>query len=303
MSVAHDPHHRHFFRGVGMMMVAVFMFSSMDTLAKLMLKSYPLGPLVWARYAIHLLFMLLLFGPRMGLGLVRTRHPGLQILRGVLLVSSTAMFYLSLKFLPLAEAAAISFVGPVVVTVLSGPLLRERVSRRQWMAVVLGFLGVLVIIRPGGAVFSPTVLFPLTTALLFALYQIATRKVAGRDDPLTTLFYTALVGAGLTSLALPFGWQAPTLPQVGLMIAIGCLGGTGHFLLIRAVEHASPMALAPFVYTQLVWSTLLAWIVFREFPDGGSLAGMLIIIVAGLLAVNWQHMRRRTDAADQAQNH
>lgn len=300
---SHDHHHKHFFRGVGMMMMAVFMFSSMDTLAKLMLKSYPLGPLIWARYSTHLLFMLILFVPRMGFGLVRTEHPGLQILRGVLLVSSTAMFYLSLKFLPLAEAAAISFVGPVLVTVLSGPLLRERVSRRQWAAVVLGFIGVVVIIRPGGAVFSPTVLFPLATALLFALYQIATRKVAGRDHPVTTLFYTALVGAALTSLALPLGWQTPTMPQVGLMLAIGALGGTGHFLLIRAVEHASPMALAPFVYTQLVWSTLLAWIAFREFPDGGSLAGMLVIIIAGLLAVNWRHMRRKTDAADQAQNH
>lgn len=303
MSAAHDAHHRHFFRGVGMMMVAVFMFSSMDTLAKFMLKSYPLGPLIWARYATHLVFMLILFGPRMRFDLVRTTHPWLQVLRGVLLVSSTAMFYLSLKFLPLAEAAAISFIGPVLVTVLSGPLLRERVSRRQWAAVVLGFIGVLVIIRPGGAVFSPTVLFPLVTALLFALYQIATRKVAGRDNPLTTLFYTALVGAVLTSVALPLTWQTPTLVQLALMFAIGSFAGVGHFLLIRAVGHVSPMALAPFVYTQLVWSTLLAWLVFHEFPDGGSLLGMLIIIVAGLLAVNWQHMRRITDAADQAQNH
>jgi drug/metabolite transporter (DMT)-like permease len=111
------------------------------------------------------------------------------------------------------------------------------------------------------------------------------------------------VGAALTSLALPFGWQTPTLLQLGLMIAIGCLGGTGHFLLIRAVEHASPMALAPFVYTQLVWSTLLAWIAFREFPDGGSLAGMLVIIVAGLLAVNWKQIRRRSGTNDQASNH
>jgi len=303
MTGGHDPHHRHFFRGVGMMMVAVFMFSSADTLAKFMLKTYPIGPLIWARYSTHLLFMLMVFGPRMKLDLVRTIHPGLQILRGVLLVSSTGMFYLSLKFLPLAEAAAISFVGPVLVTVLSGPLLRERVSRRQWAAVVLGFVGVLIIVRPGGAVFSPTVLFPLTTALLFALYQIATRKVAGRDNPVTTLFYTALIGAAISSLALPFGWHTPTWPQVGLMIAMGSLGGTGHFLLIRAVEHASPMALGPFVYTQLVWSTLLAWIAFREFPDGGSITGMMVIIAAGLLAVNWRRMRRRTDTTDSALSH
>ncbi|MEO8038590.1 MAG: DMT family transporter [Betaproteobacteria bacterium] len=303
MTGAHDTHHPHLLRGIGMMMMAVFLFSSADTLAKFILKSYPIGPLIWARYSVHLLFMLILFGPRMQLDLVRTRHPGLQILRGVLLVSSTAMFYLALRFLPLAEAAAISFIGPVVVTVLSGPLLRERVSRRQWAAVVLGFIGVLIIIRPGGAVFSPTVLFPLSTALLFSLYQIATRKVAGRDNPVTTLFYTALIGATLTSLALPLGWQSPTWLQIMLMIVIGSLGGTGHFLLIRAVEHTSPMALGPFVYTQLIWSTLLAWIVFHEFPDGGSIVGMVVIIAAGLLAVNWQHMRRRIDATDSATSH
>lgn len=304
MSAAHDAHHhRHFFRGVGMMMAAVFMFSTGDTLAKLALKSYPIGPLLWVRYTIHMLFMLALFGPRMGFSLVRTRHPGLQILRGVLLTSSTVMFYLSLMFLPLAEAAAISFIAPVIVTVLSGPVLGERVSRRQWVAVGLGFVGVLIIIRPGGAVFSPTALFPMATALLFALYQIVTRKVAGRDSAVTTLFYTALVGSALGSLALPFGWQAPNGIQLVIMVAIGTLGGFGHFLLIRAVEHASPMALAPFVYTQLIWSTLLAWIAFKEFPDGGSLAGMLVIIAAGLLAVNWKHMRRRTDTTDSAQGH
>lgn len=290
---ARHGHPPHFVRGVAMMMVAVFMFSSMDTLAKLALRSYPLGPLIWARYFIHLLFMIVLLGPRMGIGLVRTRRPGLQLVRGVLLVGSTAFFYLSLKFLPLAEAAAISFVGPVLVTVLSGPMLGERVTRRQWVAVWLGFLGVLIIIRPGGGVFTAAAVFPLCTALCFSLYQIATRKLAGRENPFTTLFFTALVGTALTSAALPLSWQSPTPGQAGLMVAIGTLGGLGHFLLIRAVEHVSPMALAPFVYTQLVWATLLAWIAFREFPDGVSLGGMAIIVCAGLLAVNWRRLRGR----------
>ncbi len=286
-----------------MMMTAVFMFSGMDTLAKLTVRDYPLGSLIWSRYVIHMAFMLLLLAPRMGLDLVKTTRPWLQLLRGALLVGSTAFFYLSLKFLPLAEAAAISFIGPVLTTVMSGPILGEKVSRRQWAAVGLGFVGVLVIVRPGGGVFAVEAAFPLATALCFSLYQIVTRKVAGRENPMTTLFYTALVGAGLTSLALPFSWQAPTLSQFGVMVAIGLLGGTGHFLLIRAVSHASPMALAPFAYSQLVWSTLLAWIAFSDFPDGGSLAGMLIVIAAGLLAVNWRHMRRRNDAIDQVQEH
>ncbi|MCA3131180.1 MAG: DMT family transporter [Rhodocyclaceae bacterium] len=295
--------HRHFLRGVALMMTAVLMFSAMDTLAKLTVRGYPLGSLIWFRYTIHLAFMLLLLAPRMGLDLVKTRRPWLQLLRGALLVGSTAFFYLSLRYLPLTEAAAISFIGPVLTTVLSGPLLGERVSRRQWAAVSLGFAGVLVIVRPGGGVFAAEGAFPLATALCFSLYQIVTRKVAGRENPMTTLFYTALVGAGLTSLALPFTWQAPAPAQFSMMVAIGLLGGAGHFLLIRAVSHASPMALAPFAYSQLVWSTLLGWIAFGDFPGRGSLLGMLIVIAAGLLAVNWRHMRRRNDAIDQVQEH
>lgn len=296
-------HHRHFVRGVMLIMVAVFLFSCMDTLAKFMLKSYPIPPLIWARYSFHLMFMLILLGPRMGLNLVRTTRPGIQLLRGLLLVGSTVMFYLSLQFLPLAEAAAISFVGPVLVTVLSGPMLGERVTTRQWLAVTLGFIGVLIIIRPGGNLFAPTVVFPLLCAVLFSLYQIITRKVAGRENPYTTLFFTAFVGAVVTTLALPFAWQTPLWWQWGVMLLIGMLGGTGHFLMIRAVEHASPMALAPFVYSQLVWSTVLAWLAFGDLPDGVSLLGMMVIVLAGMLAVNWQRMRRRTDAHDQTQSH
>jgi len=244
------------------------------------------------------LLMLMLLAPRMGLDLLRTRRPGLQVMRGLLLVGSTGLFYLALRYLPLAEAAAITFVAPVMVTALSGPMLKERVGPRQWAAVTLGFIGVLVIIRPGGGMLSYASVFPLITALLFALYQIMTRKLAGRENPFTTLFFTALVGTLAASLMLPFSWQTPSLTQAGLMVAIGCLGGLGHFLLIRAVEIASPTALAPFIYTQLVWSTLLAFVAFGEFPDLVSLLGMLVIIAAGLLAVNWRRMRQTSQAVE-----
>ena len=284
-------------------MTAVFLFSSMDTLAKLMLKAYPLPPLIWARYTVHLVFMVVLLAPRLGLQLIRTQRPGAQVLRGLLLVASTALFYLALRHMPLAEAAAISFVAPVLVTALSGPMLGERVPIRGWLAVILGFVGVLVIIRPGGGVLSFAVVFPLATALLFALYQIMTRMLAGHENPLTTLFFTAVVGAVATTLVLPFAWQTPTSLQAAMMVAIGLLGGFGHFLLIRAVEVASPTALAPFVYTQLVWSTLLALLVFHEFPDSGSLIGMLVIVGAGLLAVDWRRIGRRASANERAPAH
>jgi drug/metabolite transporter (DMT)-like permease len=293
-----DEHQRLTLRGIGLMMAAVFMFSSMDTLAKYMLQSYPMAGLMWARYMVHLAVMLMLLWPRMGMKLVRTCSPGLQILRGLLLVASTMFFYLALRHMPLAEAAAISFVGPVLTTLLAGRMLGERATGRQWVAVVLGFSGVLIIIRPGGGLFTPAAIFPLVTALLFSIYQIVTRKLSGREHPYTTLFYTALVGGAATSFALPWGLQAPTALQVLFMIGIGVFGGYGHYLLIQAMGYASPTTLAPFIYSQIVWSTLLAYLVFRDFPDSGSLVGMAVIVFAGLLAVNWEKMRRVRDAAD-----
>jgi len=296
-------HHRRTLRGILLIMSAVFMFSAMDTIAKFMLKSYPMSALMWARYMVHVVVMAALLGPRMGTKLFRTSHPWWQILRGVLLVASTTFFYFALRYLPLAEAAAISFVGPVLTALLSGPMLGDKVTRRQWIAVTLGFAGVLIIMRPGGGLFSITALFPLAAAAAFSVYQIVTRKLAGREHPYTSLFYTAIVGGAITSIAVPLHWITPTLTQAGFVVCIGLLGGFGHLLLIRAMEHTSPSTLAPFVYSQLIWSTLLAYLTFGDFPEPINLFGMFVVLAAGLLAVNWQHMRRLSDAADQARTH
>jgi drug/metabolite transporter (DMT)-like permease len=295
--------HRSTLRGIGLLMGAVLLFSSMDTLAKFMLKSYPMSALMWARYMVHVVVMLAWLGPSMGLRLVRTLHPWKQILRGVLLVGSTTFFYFALRYLPLAEAAAITFVGPILTALLSGPMLGDKVTKRQWVAVIIGFTGVLIIMRPGGGVLSLPAVFPLATAILFSIYQIVTRKVSGRDHPYTSLFYTAIVGGAITSFAVPFHWITPSLTQAGFVLCIGVFGGLGHLLLIRSMEYASPSTLAPFVYSQLVWSTLLAFIVFGDFPEPMTLFGMFVVVAGGLLAVNWQHMRRLSDADDQTGTH
>jgi len=290
MASAHD---RHTLRGIALSMAAVFMFSSMDTLAKYMLKAdFPVGALIWARYVVNLFVMLALLWPRMGSRLFRATRPGLQLVRGLLLVASSLCFYLALRYLPLAEAAAISFVGPVLTTILAGWLLRERATGSQWVAVLLGLAGVLIIIRPGGSLFTPAAVFPLLTAVLFSFYQIITRVMSGQEHNYTTLLYTALVGGIITSIALPFAWQTPTLSQAAIMFGMGVLGGYGHYLLIRAVEYASPASLAPFSYTQLIWSTLLGYAAFSDFPDSGSLLGMAVVVIAGLLALNWKQLRR-----------
>ncbi|MFL6581795.1 MAG: DMT family transporter [Burkholderiales bacterium] len=303
MTVTEAQHHRRTLRGIALIMAAVFMFSAMDTLAKHMLKSYPMSALMWARYMVHIVVMAVLLGPRMGTRLLRTSHLWLQMLRGVLLLASTIFFYFALRYLPLAEAAAISFVGPVLTALLSGPMLGDKVSRRQWFAVLLGFTGVLIIMRPGGGVVSLAAVFPLATAVLFSVYQIVTRRLSGREHPYTTLFYTAVVGAVITSIAVPLHWVTPTLVQAGFVVCIGLLGGLGHLLLIRAMEHTSPSTLAPFVYSQLIWSTLLAYLAFGDFPEPMTLFGMVVVVAAGLLAVNWKHMRRLSDTSDQAGTH
>ncbi len=297
--MANNPDH-HILRGIALSMAAVFMFSAMDALAKFMLRGdYPVGGLIWARYVVHLAVTIVLLWPRLRGKLFRTTRPALQLVRGLLLVASTLCFYTALRYLPLAEAAAISFVGPVLTTLLAGWLLHERASGRQWIALLLGFAGVLIIIRPGGALFTPAAVFPLLTAALFSIYQIVTRVISGREHIYTTLFYTALVGGVVTSLALPFGWQTPTLTQAAIMFGMGVFGGYGHYLLIRAVEHTSPATLAPFGYTQLLWSTILGYAVFRDFPDNGSLLGMAVVVIAGLLALNWKQMRRAPDYAEE----
>jgi drug/metabolite transporter (DMT)-like permease len=303
MTATEAQHQRRTLRGIALIMAAVFMFSAMDTLAKHMLKSYPMSALMWARYMVHIVVMAVLLGPRMGTKLLRTSHFWLQMLRGVLLLASSIFFYFALRYLPLAEAAAISFVGPALTALLSGPMLGDKVSQRQWFAVLLGFTGVLIIMRPGGGVVSLAAVFPLATAVLFSVYQIVTRKLSGREHPYTTLFYTAVVGAAITSIAVPFHWVTPTLVQAGFVVCIGLLGGLGHLLLIRAMEHASPSTLAPFVYSQLIWSTALAYLAFGDFPEPMTLFGMVVVVAAGLLAVNWKHMRRVSDTSDQAGTH
>jgi drug/metabolite transporter (DMT)-like permease len=156
------------------------------------------------------------------------------------------------------------------------------VRRSAWVALAAGLAGVLIIIRPGGGVFTPAALLPLLTAVSFAAYQLLTRKLAGVDSTMTTLFYSAVVGAVLLAPGLPFYWRAPeTAFHAALIAALGVLASVGHFVLIRAFEHAPPSVLAPFVYSQLVAVLALGYLVFGDFPDGWSLLGMAIIVLAG----------------------
>jgi drug/metabolite transporter (DMT)-like permease len=269
------------------MLLATCSFGCLDTMSKFLVQHYPAPALVWLRYVLQTLVMAAIFLPRMGPRLVRTSSPGLQVLRGLLLVGASIVFVVALGYMQIAEAASITFLAPIIVALAGGPLLGERVSTRTWFALAGGFIGVLLIIRPGGADFSWSHLLPLGCAFCFAGYQILTRKLAGHDDPITTLFYPGLIACAVIPPAFPGATLIlPAAPlHIAMLAAIGLLGAVGHFFLIRAHAVAPATLLAPFGYVQLVVVLILGWLVFGQIPDGLAVAGMALVAGSGLALV------------------
>jgi drug/metabolite transporter (DMT)-like permease len=266
------------------MLLATCCFGCLDTLSKYLVAHYPAASLVWLRYVLQTLVMLAIFLPRMGLRLVRTSSPGLQLVRGLMLVVSSVVFVLALLHMQIAEVASIVFLAPIIVALVGGPLLGERVGARTWLALAGGFTGVLLIIRPGGGAFTGWALLPLACAFMFAGYQVLTRKLAGRgDDPITTLFFPGLVACFVVPPLFPGAFVVPTVPLHAVMLGtIGILGAVGHFMLIRAHALAPATLLSPFGYAQLVVVLTLGWLVFGQLPDGIALAGIALIAGSGL---------------------
>lgn len=275
---------QHPLRGVLLFLAAVFLFAALDATAKYMNAFFAVPLLVWARYLVHFVIMLVFMAPGMGREIIVTRRPWLMSFRALMLVGVTLLAQLALKTLPLAETTALVFITPLLVALLAGPLLGEQVRRRTWLATIAGFLGVLLIARPGGAMAGPGILYALGGALCYAIYQILTRKLAATEHPNRLLFYTALVGTLSMSLTLPAYWdgQIPTLPHGLLIISLGLYGGIGHFMFIRAFREAPASTLSPLLYVQLIWATLLGWLVFNQLPDFLAIIGMLIIGASGL---------------------
>ncbi len=275
---------QHPLRGVVLFLAAVFLFAALDATAKYMNAFFAVPLLVWARYLVHFVIMLVFMAPGMGREIIVTRRPWLMSFRALMLVGVTLLAQLALKTLPLAETTALVFITPLLVALLAGPLLGEQVRRSTWLITLVGFAGVLLIARPGGALFGTGVAYALGAALCYAIYQILTRKLAATEHPNRLLFYTALIGTLSMSLTLPAYWdgQIPTLPQGLLIVSLGLYGGIGHFMLIRAFREAPASTLSPLLYVQLIWATLLGWWVFDQLPDLLAIVGMLIIGASGL---------------------
>jgi drug/metabolite transporter (DMT)-like permease len=270
--------------GIGLVLLAMLLFTCMDTIGKSLTASYPVQQVVWGRYFFSFASMLVLT-PRFGVvGLARTRRLGLQIIRGLLLAAATLCMITAISVIPLADAYAITFTAPLLVTLLSIPLLGERVGWRRLAAVCVGLAGVLIVIRPGFRDIDPAMLLPLVTALCFALYQVLTSRVGAHPDEtaLAMLFYVALVGTAVMSALAPFVWQPVHAPDWGWMIATGALGTLGHLLLIRALWLAPASLLQPFIYSQIVWALAIGYPMFGDLPDLGMLLGGAVIIGSGL---------------------
>ena len=281
------------FRGVFMMCFAVFCFAAMNTFTKELRDEYSLTGIIWGRYFFHFALILLMF-PRKVPILFVTDNIWLKIARSVLVLLATACMFFALGFMPLADAVAITFAGPLLIVALSAVLLREPVGPRRWGAVIFGFIGMLVIIRPGAGTFQIAALLPVAVALFYALYQIITRHLSHKSDPVSMLFYTVLVGALVTSAIIPFDWTTPTLRQLGMLIAIGFLGGLGHYAIIVAYERSETSLVAPFAYTEIVWATLLGLMFFGDFPDLYTFLGTAIIIASGVYVVGRERKIQNT---------
>jgi drug/metabolite transporter (DMT)-like permease len=273
--------------GVTLQLAALATFVAMDTIIKLMTADFPVVQVMWARFVFGLATVAIALRVITGQVPWRTKAPGLQTLRSLLLAFCNLLFTLALVHIPLADATAVGFASPLFTVALAAVWLKEGVGWRRWLGVAIGLAGVVVLLRPpflfAGEPVHWAMLLPLGTAALFAVYQILTRKLAAVDDPRTTILHTSLAAAVVTSAALPFDFTWPTPGGWAALALLGVLGGAGHGLLVLAFARAPASLLAPMSYTQMIWAVLAGVLVFSDVPDALTLAGMVVIAAGGVL--------------------
>jgi drug/metabolite transporter (DMT)-like permease len=272
-------------RGILLFVFGLFLFACMDATTKYLAERHPVPLIVAVRYIVNFLLMVALLAPSQGLRLVRTQRTGLVLLRAGCLASASLLVGLALQRIPVAETTAINFLAPMLVVLIAGPLLGERIGAVGWAAAIAGFVGVLLVVRPGSGLEAAGVLCALAAVLANAGYQLLSRTLADSERTLALLFYTAMVGAIVFGITLPWFWEdrAPGAFELLLFASLGVYGGLGHFLFTAAYRHAPASILAPMTYFQLVWAGLLGFLVFGHVPDGLSLIGMAVIAASGLV--------------------
>ena len=278
--------------GIGMVTLTTICFATLDASAKWLLQSLPVLEVVWLRFCAHTLITSALLGPVYGREMLRAQQPRLQVIRALMLASMTAMNFWALQYLQLAETAAIQFSVPLMIALFSAWFLGEHLDWRRWAAIVAGFAGVLLVIRPGTHAFHPAILLSVLNAIFYALFNLLTRRMAASESPAATQLMSAL---GASIVLAPFAlanWKTPEdALSWGLVAVCGLFGGLGHYWVAKAHRYASAATLSPFLYQQIIYMTLWGWLLFGQWPDAFVAAGAAIVVASGL-ALLWMEMQR-----------
>ncbi len=271
-------------QGIGLVVLALACFATLDTTTRHISTSISLLVALWFRYAIQAVITTVVVWPGRGRRVFLTRHPKFQLARGLLLFACSILAFFSLKYMPVGEFTAIALLAPLVITVFAAWKLKEKIRPLRWTLLVGGFLGTLVIIRPGTHHFDWTVVLPLMLVITNSAFQLLTSQMAKTEDPITMHFYTGWIGTILASLILPFVWEIPADWTVWLQLLImGVLASIGHFLLILAYGRAPAATLTPYMYAQIAFGVLGGWVVFHHLPDQWTFVGMGLIALCGAL--------------------
>jgi len=282
--------HRGLLNGIFLISLASFLLAGMDTLGKYLMQ-HELHPMqvIWARYSFHTLLIAILFGRRHYRDFISPKRPRLQIVRGSFLLGVTTGMYFSLREIPLSDATTIMFVAPVLVTLLAALILKESVKQLHWLALAVGFIGILCVIQPEFSDFNPAYLLPLASSILLAFYFIFTRQLKGHDKETTTLFHTTATGSILMSVLVPFFWQTVDWQGWSILALLGLLGAAGHLLLIRAFQRHHASSLSPFLNIQILAATIYGVWVFAESLTLSFTIGAGLITLAGLITWYQDH--------------
>ena len=277
--------------GIALVTVTTLLFAILDASAKWLVQSLPVLQVVWLRFLLHTLLTAAIFMPSMNKKSFHIQNPKLQLLRGVILATMTCLNFFALQYLQLAESAAILFSTPLIIALISAWFLHEKLDRQRWMAIGFGFVGVLVIIRPGGHGFHPAIFLIILNAMLYAAFNLMTRRLASSDHPITTQLASAAVPSLLLAPFALWQWQMPEgWLTWGVIVLAGLTGGLGHSASALAHRYATAAVLGPFLYQQIIYMTLAGWLVFGQMPDSAVVIGACIVVMSGLFLL-WREFR------------
>lgn len=279
--------------GIGLVTLSTFCFAVLDACAKWLVQGLPVVEVVWLRFMTHVVLMVLILAPLHGRELMRMHSPRLHLLRAVMLASMTGLNFWALQYLQLAETGAIQFSVPILIALLSAWWLGERLDARRWVAIVGGFVGVLLVIRPGSQAFHPAILLSVANALLYAAFNMLTRRMVATESPQAMQLLSAVGAAGVLAVPALLQWQWPPDGLSWAVIGLcGLMGGVGHLFVAMAHRYASAAVLGPFLYQQILYMTLWGWLVFSQVPDAFVVAGAGVVVASGLYLLMLEWRRR-----------